>query len=440
MLICFNFVLLASSTAAGRYASFCYWFYLAYCSGLLKIHQNIDLLEDEPTRLLEAEQQKYLEEHPNGTLTVHDSSKSSPANQVAAAHGDTAVVPASSPNGKKNKHKKNKPSYAEVAANKASAKGTSPPFHATRTPNTVHLAKDLGIPSRPNPLHLLFGLPSNSRKFNYVSWLINTLLILLCLDFQFTPKLFMDVKDTTFVRVGAVSENQVKLVARVPPSLFPAQALTSPVVDSASSLSAEEEEAERLEDQEVASTLTGSVLDSIISANKADFTTTTTTTTPANEENSAKLVYRASKPAGAWHYGGSILPSPSTDYVSSITLDGLLPSTEYEYALILPDEHKNKFVTPNVEHPHHFKTFPDNKLATHQTHFTFAASSCIKQNFPYVPGQDHLSIKGAAELADRVGPDHIEFLVRSHSSCINFRWKKLTLIRPFPFIALDVHG
>lgn len=362
------------------------------------MHQNIDLLENEPTRLLEAEQHKYLEEHPNGTVTVHDSSN--------AASSPSSSPAASSPNGKKNKHKKNKPSYADVASNKVSAKGTSAPVSATRLPHTAYLARDLGIPSRPNPLHLLTGAPSNSKKFNYVSWAFNTLLILLCLDFQFTPKAFLDVKDTTFVRVGSVSENEVKLVARVPPSLFSAQALSSPVGSLAEPSTVPEEEEGLLEGHHAHSSFSGSILDSIIHPSHQE-----PTTSPTNEENLAKIVYRASRPAGAWHYGGSIAPSPNTDYVSSITLEGLLPGTEYEYALILPDEHKNKFVTPNIEHPHHFKTFPDNKLSTHQTHFTFAASSCIKQNFPYAPGQDHLSIKGAAELADRIGPDHIEFLV-----------------------------
>ena len=327
-------------------------------------------------------------------------------------------------NGKKSNHKKNKPSYAAVAANKTSAHGTSQLLPPTRLPHTAHLAKDLGIPSRPNPLHLLFGLPSNSRKFNYLSLAINTILILLCLDFQFTPKLFFDVKDTTFVRVGAVSDTSVKLVARVPKSLFPTEAIQSSFV-APTDIITHEEAVEEVDH------LSGSVLDSIIAAVDPNANTHATTVPTNNEANSAKLVYRASRAAGAWHYGGSIIPSPDTDYVSTIELKDLRPSTDYEYALILPTSKKDKFITPNVDHPYHFKTSPDYKLSIHQTHFTFAASSCIKQNFPYAPGQDHLSIKGASELADRISPDKIEFLVRQLPYWDTLRiqwWHLLTLL------------
>lgn len=252
-------------------------------------------------------------------------------------------------------------------------------------------------------------MPSNSRKFNYISLAINTILILLCLDFQFTPKLFFDVKDTTFVRVGAVSDTSVKLVARVPKSLYPIEATQSSFNAPTDVITHEEVDDKADHD---AAAISGSVLDSIIAAVDPNAHSHATTVPTNNEANSAKLVYRAARAAGAWHYGGSIIPSPDTDYVSTIELKDLRPSTEYEYALILPTSQKDKFITPNVDHPYHFKTSPDYKLSIHQTHFTFAASSCIKQNFPYAPGQDHLSIKGASELADRINPDKIEFLVR----------------------------
>lgn len=357
------------------------------------------MLESEPQRVLEAQQQKYIEEQQNGKA-------------IEASHSPTSPSP-KSPNGggSSKKHKKNKPSYADVAANKATAQGTSQVLPPTRLPPTAHLAKDLGIPSRPNPLHLFFGLPSNSKKFNYLSLAINTILILLCLDFQFTPKLFLDVKDTTFVRVGAVSDNSAKLVARVPKNLFPVEAIHSSL-HTPENMTLASNGHEIVE--EGAAGLSGSVLDSIIIEvdHSAQADSAGVTTIPTNSgANTAKLVYRASRAAGAWHLAGSLSPSPDTDYVSTIELKDLLPNTEYEYALILPESAKDKFVTPNVEHPYHFKTSPDYKLSIHQTHFTFAATSCIKQNFPYAPGQDHLSVKGATELADRIGPDHIEFLM-----------------------------
>lgn len=378
------------------------------------------MLENESQRVLEAQQQKYLEEHPDGSLTVHDPSSSS---KSPSSPSGNSKKNKKNGNGNAPGHVKNKPSYAEVAAGEVSAKGTTTVSPPTRLPNTAHLAKDLGIPSRPNPFHLFLGLPSNSRRFNYLSWAINTLLILLCLDFQFTPKFFLDVKDTTFVRVGAVSENSVKLVARIPESLLsssshstPSYLNTQPVSISEPVVTPVSEEGEKQLNDTVSGRLHGgSILQSIL-AGSHDHPHhrrhAATSQQPIDEQSHlAKIVYRASRPAGAWHYAGSPSPSPSTDYVSTLTLSGLLPNTQYEYALVLPEEHQNKFITPNIEHPHHFKTAPDPKLSVHQTHFTFAASSCIKPGFPYVPGQDHLSIQGAKELADRIGPDHIEFLV-----------------------------
>jgi alkaline phosphatase D len=37
--------------------------------------------------------------------------------------------------------------------------------------------------------------------------------------------------------------------------------------------------------------------------------------------------------------------------------------------------------------------------------------SCIKPNWPYVPFQDHTAIPGAADLADRIAQDKLEFLM-----------------------------
>ena len=226
--------------------------------------------------------------------------------------------------------------------------------------------------SSPNLLHLVFGHPSSSKKLNWFSLLLNAALVGMCLDLMFTPLYGKEVAHTTFVRVGAVGADTVKIVARVPSSLYSSAATNSP------------------------------------QANSTLFHHAVVASTPVD---AARLVYRPVRPHGPWQYGGVLAAGPETDYVTAVKLESLLPSTQYEYALVMPDDQAHRFQPPSVEHPQYFTTAPDPRLSLHQTHFKFAASSCIKPGWPYVPGEDHLSIKGAADLADRLHSDKIDFMV-----------------------------
>jgi len=62
---------------------------------------------------------------------------------------------------------------------------------------------------------ILFGLPSRQRSRNVVNILINTVLLLACLDLALNPLLFPE-EDVTFSRIGAVYPDGVKVTLRYP--------------------------------------------------------------------------------------------------------------------------------------------------------------------------------------------------------------------------------
>ena len=364
--------------SSGHIGTYCRWLFLASVVGLYLVNRKLRFIEEETSRTMHAEQARYIE---NGNGSEQQTSPSSP-------YGKSS----------KKQHKNNKPSYAEIAAKGAAAAkdtavvqehqgggagtgtGADAGQAATRRPPTSHLARDVGVPSRPGYLHLLFGLPSSSRRGNWLAILINAGLLAMALDFQYTPLLGKNVQDTTFIRVGAVSDTSVKLVARLPPSLFAPTA--APAHFHAARRAAALDSAGHAGDRHALSHET---------------------------PDAVNIVYRPVKPHGAWLFGGSVAAGAETDYVGVLKLESLLPSTEYEYAMVLPDAQAHRHVAPSVAHPHYFRTAPDPRLSVRQTHFTFAASSCIKPNWPYVPGRDHLSIRGAAELAEHIVPKSIDF-------------------------------
>lgn len=75
----------------------------------------------------------------------------------------------------------------------------------------------------------------------------------------------------------------------------------------------------------------------------------------------------------------------------------------------------------NAHHPsfpavQSFTTFPDPALASPAspgagTHFTFAASSCIKPGFPYTGPQGKREVLGAKYLLDAVVEQGVRFVV-----------------------------
>lgn len=141
---------------------------------------------------------------------------------------------------------------------------------------------------------LVFGTPTPTSSFlNYASIAVNTLLFALAMDAIWTPVFGMDEHSLAFARVGAVSHNEVKIVARIPAesSLVPHQS------------------------DALAYNSTFPVSEGLL---------------PEDDFTGAKIVYRPTKPLGKWIAGPDILTSEANDWVSTVKLEGLWASTEYE--------------------------------------------------------------------------------------------------------------
>ncbi|KAL7008243.1 hypothetical protein EMMF5_002425 [Cystobasidiomycetes sp. EMM_F5] len=406
----------------GSHASKCYYFFVVYLAGFVYVQRELSLVENEPHETMKIHQQRQ-EEHDSSKLATPrknaqngHSAPSSPASPSALRKSNLSYADAVKEESPTTTPKQSKPpkaiSYADVAKGKhpqsppeyetAKASLDSTESHGdkleTYRPPTAHLARSMSIPTRPNPWHLLTGAPSSSRSFNLFSLLFNVAMILMCLDFQLTPLLFLPAHDTTFIRVGAIAHDSVKLVARLPPYVYTRHNGTS------SSLLPKGTKRQR---RGIYETLA--------------------------QPEGVRVVYRPTRPAGPWHYAGLLAPGNESDYVGVLELHNLRPSTEYEYALALPPVgHKSTllglshakgtpaddldpdgvhYVHPSIHSPQYFRTSPDPRLSRGNTHYTFAASSCIKPGWPYVPGGDHFAIPGASDLAERISPDNIEFLV-----------------------------
>ncbi|KAJ7746665.1 PhoD-like phosphatase-domain-containing protein [Mycena metata] len=179
---------------------------------------------------------------------------------------------------------------------------------------------------------ILLSLPASSPKLRRANAIINVVLGLMALEFIATP--FIDsAADLSFSRIGAVSADSVKIAVRFP-----------------------------------------------------------------HPNATAHLLFREQKetePANSWRNGPALAFSQESDWVNTVKVSGLWPSTSYEYALA--DE--NRTITSG---PFTFRTFPDSRLST-GSHFRFVASSCITPNFPYVPLHGR-TIKGFDLLANYLFP------------------------------------
>ncbi|KAL8286840.1 hypothetical protein RQP46_003846 [Phenoliferia psychrophenolica] len=217
---------------------------------------------------------------------------------------------------------------------------------------------------------LLFSTPSSSPTLNAFNLAINTLLLAACLDALWSPILGMQEHDLAFARVGQVDHSSVKILARIPPLAT----VVTPVNTTSEGLWQTEQ-------------------------------------TPGA---GAKLAYRPSKPLGRWIMGPTLEVSEESDWTGVVRLDGLYASTEYEYRLLVP-------ALSNAHHPsfpdiQSFTTFPDPALASFAspgagTHFTFAATSCVKPGFPYKGPQYRREVIGAKYLMDSVVDNGVKFLV-----------------------------
>ncbi|BGO98057.1 hypothetical protein NBRC10513v2_002058 [Rhodotorula toruloides] len=260
------------------------------------------------------------------------------------------------------------------------------------SPTSPHLNRRQKLPrNRPLPKtslgqlvnNLVFGTPTTTSRFlNIVSWSTNALLFALATDFIWTPIFGMDHTDLAFVRVGAVSHTSVKLVARIPPS---SSLLVQPPIVAG-----------------------------VVPANNSE--PAIEGFLPEDEFVGAKVVYRPTKPLGKWIQGPEIRTKEADDWVSTVKVDGLWASTEYEYRLLRPSLETSHH--PAFPHSQHFTTFSDPALSaagpsSEGTHYVFASSSCIKPGFPYTGPHHKLETKGAKEflkIAERVGVKFMLFL------------------------------
>ncbi|KAN0105236.1 PhoD-like phosphatase domain containing protein [Russula decolorans] len=170
---------------------------------------------------------------------------------------------------------------------------------------------------------LLFSLPT-THFTSIITATINTLLLLLAVDFVYSPVIDSAI-DVTFTRLGAVYPDAAKVTVRYPPS-----------------------------------------------------------GTNATEHN-VVILWRPATPAAAepWSDGLTLHLQPDFDWTNTTKLTKLWPSTEYEYVLA----HTNRTLLPYPASPIRFRTFPDSRLQT-GSHFRFVVSSCLTPNFPYAPFQN----------------------------------------------------
>jgi alkaline phosphatase D len=180
--------------------------------------------------------------------------------------------------------------------------------------------------------------------------LVNTLLLFLVADFVITP-FFDTATDLVFTRVGSVYPDRIKIVARYP-------------------------------------FLNGT------------------------ENGDIRVVYRQldGPTSETWKDGPVMNFTKEFDWVDTVTLRGLWPSTFYEcefhhysVASILADQETDTLLasndTPIVTRPIGFRTFPDPRLPTGHR-FRFLVSSCILPNFPYRGPMHRRTIKGFDLVTD----------------------------------------
>ncbi|EPS97367.1 hypothetical protein FOMPIDRAFT_1052580 [Fomitopsis schrenkii] len=203
------------------------------------------------------------------------------------------------------------------------------------------------VPSQPEEssslFALLLSLPTPSRNLRRANLLINTLLAVAALEFVTYPY-FDDATDVVYTRVGAVYPDAAKIVVRYP--------------------------------------------------GLAGFNQTNSTVHVAWRQVPQSGVVEGE----VWKDGPVATLSEELDWVNTIKLAGLWPSTTYEYTL----RDANKTQLPYPSSPIRFHTFPDPYLNT-GVNFRFLASSCITPNFPYAPLQGR-RIKGFDLLADYLWP------------------------------------
>ncbi|GAA5838395.1 hypothetical protein JCM11251_004924 [Rhodosporidiobolus azoricus] len=323
------------------------------------------------------------------------------AEHSAVHHEHPHVQPPATPNGSIKKKKKKggaRDPLNLIASGQSSASDPEP-----GTP-TQSLTKRQRLPrNRPLPeptsgqiaTSLIFGTPTpSSRLLNWTAWGLNALILAATLDMTWAPYFGMQEADLAFARIGHVSHNSVKLVARIPPSasLIPS---------------------------------TGPIVAGVVPANNSDGGFL-----PVEDFQGAKLVYRVASPqVGKWQAGPDVVTTERKDWVATVKIEGLWAGTEYEYRLLRPT--LDAAYHPSFPHSQRFTTFSDPALLPiplaqplavlptpeqaeqEGTYYTFASSSCVKPGFPYTGPWGKKTTKGAKEflkIAEDVGVRFMVFL------------------------------
>lgn len=213
-------------------------------------------------------------------------------------------------------------------------------------------------------LALLFGLPSNDDNINLANLLLNSLVFALTQDFLWTPLLFLPMSNVKFARLGYVSHSTAKIVSRVPPSSW-------------------------------------------ISQKQYD---------GFEYEPQIKVIYKLSG-SNNW-IDGPVFEnaSPESDWLDVVTIDSLIPSTDYIYSVVYLDGTNVNGIPNSLP----LRTSPDPNLTSIKasmfgvagnggTKLSFASSSCVTLGFPY--NGSHLRIPGFDLLAEHLKKHSLQFLL-----------------------------
>lgn len=185
----------------------------------------------------------------------------------------------------------------------------------------------------------ILGLSCNSPKWNGLSLLLHTMLVVFAADFAISPFLFPSVRSGIFIgRAGSIGPNEVKLHIRYPNPL--------PTFDGFEEMQQSlREGSEELEVDQILGLRDGSII----------------------SEEPLRVIYKErnvgtsldGKRAASnsrWERGPLLRLSEGTDWNAVAKLENLFPSTEYEWRLSFV--HNNSFAR-FPEKPLRFTTWPD---------------------------------------------------------------------------------